>query len=238
MSGIEVPNELKELYLRFKEKVYRGETREFKNRNLGGRGFKFNDEEELAEMEMRKIISTGIGIEADEDDFDEEKRKNIQKEKEKKERKRIISDPKVISEIKKEAMAAASKAIKEGLSNDQIMYITQSAIKKFILNYNPSNKAKKIENEKKITEEFKYNQLHDKVSVEFEINGMPDLIKNKICSRDYLNQVEELTVTQITIRGIIVKDSNQSVYGQKKQHLYIEGDNKENVQSALFELKK
>lgn len=58
-----MPKELEEMYQRFKEKVRRGDARMFKNKNQSGRGFKFDEEEDLKMSMVKKLLQKSYGFE-------------------------------------------------------------------------------------------------------------------------------------------------------------------------------
>lgn len=245
ISNSEVPEALMEMHQKFREKVMRGEAQDFKNKNLGGRGFKF-DHNELAKFRaIKKIISKQYGLagKADADDEDVKYLKGLESSKKvEKNQIKLIRDPKVRNAIKKAAVKAAGEAIMAGKSNEDVMIAAQNAIRDFLFNYDPENPASfaNLSNDRELKIQsgiLKHDDVISKVSVEFEIDSYPEITRKKITGRDYLSQIGELTCCQISIRGILSKGSG-NVFGQKKLHIFIEGDTRVSVMNALYEINK
>lgn len=238
-----MPENLLNLHRDFKKKVQRGEVKEFKNKNLGGRGFNFDPEEAAKIRSVQRLLSQAYGLKMEELDdnaeADEELLKLQESKKMEKEHLKLIKDPKTLEEIKKTSIKAATDAIKMGLSSDQILQAAQNAIREFLYQYNPEYKNKSKDKNLRVENEvFNYDKIGDKVSTEFDINDYPEVSRKKITSKDYLEQLGDLTTTQISLRGVLTKPGVKNAYGQKRLHLHIEGDTRQNVTSALFEIKR
>ena len=243
ISNSEVPQALMDMYQKFREKVMRGEAQDFKNKNRDGRGFKFDHDEIAKFRAIKKIISKqyGFGGKADEDDVKYLKEMDGSKKVEKNQIK-LIRDPKVRNEIKKAAVKAAGEAIMAGKSNEDVMIAAQNAIRDFLFSYDPENPQSysSFNNERELKIQsgiLKHDEVVSKVSVEFEIDSYPEITRKKITGRDYLAQIGELTLCQISVRGILSKGSG-NVFGQKKLHIFIEGDTRVSVMNALYEINK
>lgn len=245
ISNSEVPPALMEMHQKFREKVMRGEAQDFKNKNLGGRGFKF-DHNELAKFRaIKKIISKQYGLagRGAEDDEDVQYLKGLESSKKvEKTQIQLIRDPKVRNAIKKAAVKAAGEAIMAGKSNEDVMIAAQNAIRDFLFNYDPENPASFAgagnDRELKIRSGIlRHDEVVSKVSVEFEIDSYPEITRKKVTGRDYLAQIGELTCCQISVRGILSRGSG-NVFGQKKLHIFIEGDTRVAVMNALYEINK
>lgn len=243
ISNSEVPQALMDMYQKFREKVMRGEAQDFKNKNRDGRGFKFDHDEIAKFRAIKKIISKqyGFGGKADEDDVKYLKEMDGSKKVEKNQIK-LIRDPKVRNEIKKAAVKAAGEAIMAGKSNEDVMIAAQNAIRDFLFSYDPENPQSysSFNNERELKIQsgiLKHDEVVSKVSVEFEIDSYPEITRKKITGRDYLAQIGELTLCQISVRGILSKGTG-NVFGQKKLHIFIEGDTRVSVMNALYEINK
>lgn len=230
-----------ELHKEFKKKVHRGEVREFKNKNLGGRGFNFDPEEEAKIRSVKRLLSRAYGLKGDESEEgteeDEELLKAQSSKRVEKEHLKLIKDPRTLDEIKRAAIKAASDAIKMGQNAEQILQAAQTAIRDFLFEYNPELR-KRNQNGTVQNELISYDKLGGKVSTELEINDYPEATRRKITSKDFLQQVEDFSTTQITLRGVLTKTGTKMTFGQKKLHLHIEGDTRQNVSAALYELKR
>ena len=246
ISNSEVPDALMEMHQKFREKVMRGEAQDFKNKNMRGSGFKF-DHDELAKFRaIKKIISKQYGLAGKADIADDEDVKYLRglegNKKVEKNQIKLIRDPKIRNAIKKAAVKSAGEAIMAGKSNEDVMIAAQNAIRDFLFNYDPDNpntfSNNNNERELKIQSGIlKHDDVIAKVSVEFEIDSYPEITRKKITNRDYLSQIGELTCCQISIRGILSKGSG-NVFGQKKLHIFIEGDTRVSVMNALYEINK
>lgn len=242
ISGAPVSEDLIALHREFKKKVQRGEVREFKNKNLAGSGFKFDSEEAAKIRQVQKLLSQAYGLNVDEledNETDEEFKRLQHSKKIEKEHLKLIKDPKTLEEIKRSAIKAAAEAIKQGLSSEQVLLAAQNSIKDFLFQYNPELRNKNQNSDLKVNSEaLVHDKIADKISAELDINDYPEPARKRVTSKDYLDQVGELTTTQISVRGVWSKPGVRNVYGQKRLHIHIEGDTKYNVQSALYEIKR
>jgi ATP-dependent RNA helicase DDX46/PRP5 len=243
MSGAAIPESLLELHKEFKKKVHRGEVREFKNKNLGGRGFNFDPEEAAKMRSVQRLLSQAYGLKGDDLDEgaeeDEELMKLQSSKKMEKERLKLINDPRTLEDIKRAAMKASSDAIKIGGNSEQVLQAAQNAIRDFLLQYNPEMRGRAKDKSLKVENElFNYDNMGGKVSTEFDINDYPEATRRKITARDFLQRVEDFSTTQITLRGVLTKPGVKSAFGQKRLHLHIEGDTRQNASAALYEIKR
>ena len=238
-----VPDPLLSLHREFKKKVQRGEVREFKNKNLGGRGFNFDPEEAAKIRSVQRLLSQAYGLKMDEVDDQAEEDAELLKlqesKKMEKEHLKLIKDPRTLEEIKKTAIKAAAEAIRMGMNSEQILQTAQTAIREFLYQYNPELKNKSKDKSLKVENEMlNYDKIGDKVSTEFDINDYPETSRRKVTNKDYLEQLGDITTTQITLRGVLTKPGVKNAYGQKRLHIHVEGDTRQNVTSALFEIKR
>ena len=245
ISNSEVPQELIEMHAGFRERVARGEVKDFRNSNQSGRGFKFDQDEAAKFRAIKKILSKQYGLEDGqelEQDEDVKYLKELEGKKVEKQQIKLIRDPKVRDAIKRAAVKAAGQAIMSGKQNDDILLAAQNAIRDFLLRYDPERplhvgRGGETTDLQIRSGKLKHDEMAAKISVEFEIDNYPEITRKRITGRDYLAQISELTLCQISVRGIQSKN-NQNVYGQKKLHIHIEGDSKVAVMNALHEINK
>jgi ATP-dependent RNA helicase DDX46/PRP5 len=242
ISGAPVSEDLVALHREFKKKVQRGEVREFKNKNLAGSGYKFDSEEAAKIRQVQKLLSQAYGLnieELDDNEADEEFKRLQQSKKIEKEHLKLIKDPRTLEEIKRSAIKAATDSIKQGMNSEQILLAAQHAIKDFLFQYNPELRSKNQSSDLKVNSEaLVHDKIADKISAELDINDYPESARKRVSAKDYLDQVGELTTTQISVRGVWTKPGVRNMYGQKRLHIHIEGDTKFSVQSALYEIKR
>ena len=241
ISNAVVPKELENLHRKFQEKVQRGEARKYKNKNLSGRGFKFDPEEESKMKLVKKILS---GMELDQEDLQEiDEMKKVEKTKKiEKENLKLLKDPRTREAMKRAAIKAASEAILSGATNEDVFIACQKAIRNFFFQFNSEkNYSKNFEDQKNLkikNEVLTHDKTKDKITAEFIINDYPEKTRRKISNMNYLSMMAEMTKTIISIRGIYNKPGNKNLYNQKKLHIFIEGDNKMTVMGALYEIKR
>lgn len=230
------------MHLNFRKRVQKGEERAFKNKNLSGRGYKFDPDEAAKIKLVKKMLSKAYGLELnEEDELNMEEMKRLEESKKvERENLKLIKDPKTREQIKRLAIKAASDAVVTGASSEDVLIAAQNAVKNFLMQYNPetSNQKTKDNTLKVRNEVLTHDVTGDKYSAELDINDYPEATRKKVTSRDFLIQLSELTTTQISVRGILTKANAKNVFGQKKLHLFIEGDNKINVTNAIYEIKR
>lgn len=231
------------MHLNFRQRVQKGEEKAFKNKNLSGRGFKFDPDEAAKIKLVKKMLSKSYGLELnEEDELNMEEMKRLEDTKKlERENIKIIKNPKTREHIKRLAIKAASDAIVAGASQEEVLITAQNAVKNFLMQYNPETanlKSKKDDNTKVRSEVLTHDAMGDKYSAELDINDYPEATRKKVTNRDFLSQISELITTQISVRGILTKTNAKNVFGQKKLHLFIEGDNKVNVTNAIYEIKR
>ena len=57
-------------------------------------------------------------------------------------------------------------------------------------------------------------------------------------SKDFIGQIQEMTSCQVLSKGIFVEAGKKPPLGSKKQHLSIEGNDKQSVTNAANEIKR
>jgi ATP-dependent RNA helicase DDX46/PRP5 len=75
------------------------------------------------------------------------------------------------------------------------------------------------------------------MTAELEINDYPPNVRGKMISKDFLNNIYDLTGCQVTVRGIYTDPNKKSIQGAKKLYLLVEGEDKYSVTTAYNELK-
>lgn len=240
ISNAKVPEDLKNMHRKFEEKVQRGEARKYKNKNLSGRGYKF-DPEEASKMKLIKKILGGIELDIEDLNEIEELKKVENTKKIEKQNLKLLKDPRTREAMKRSAIKAASEAILSGATNEDVFIACQKAIRNFFHSYNPQKNYSKKNQEKnnlKIQNEvLNHDKSKDKVSSEFIINDYPEKTRRKICDQNYLRMMGEMTRTVIEVRGIFCREG-RSLFGQKKLHVFVEGDCRMTVMGALYEIKR
>ena len=239
ISNATVDPKLNEMYKSFKQKVHRGEVKEFKNKNLGGRGFKFDPEETAQIKAIQKLLSKSFNFDPQnqEDEETEELIKKITQGKQAgKDPTKLVKDPRTLEEIKSRAIKATLDAINLGLPQEEVQMAAQNAIRDFLLQMNPGYGGKGRFIPKKANCE--HDPLSDKFSAELEINNYPEETRRKVTSKDFLQQMGDLTGTQISVRGFLVKPGAKNTFGHKRLHLLVEAESKNLVMSTLQELER
>lgn len=250
-SGQEPDQELLDLEKLYKEKIRNGEVPIFRPNGYVGSGFQFTFEEKEKIKKMRKELSKGYGIDEDlsENENDEEK------EDEKKEEVSLaqklieaIKDPKVKQMAMDAATMAAKNAIIAGSTSEELMKFAQDAIKKVIDEHN-KQKVQQINEEKvkteamseamSIKESFESkNNNNSRISSELFINDYPLSCRNQVIQSDFLESISEATGCMVSVRGVYIDQARKGMNGVKKQHIYIEGSSKAEVNQAYAEIKK
>jgi hypothetical protein len=194
---------------------------------------------------MRKELSKGYGIDEELSENENEEGKEGDKKEEKSLAQKLIEltkDPKVKQIAMDAATIAAKNAIIAGSSSEELMKLAQEAIKKVIDEHNkvksqPQNEEKGISEALSVKENFEKN-LNNRVSSELFINDYPLSVRNQIMQSDFLESMSEATGCMVSVRGIYIDQSRKGMNGVKKQHVYIEGNTKAEVNQAYAEIKK
>lgn len=121
------------------------------------------------------------------------------------------------------------------------MKMAQEAIEKALAEYKPSVSTEKgVEQAAKIIEEWveRENEKNNIFTCELDVNDYPNVTRGKVLKKDFLESMGEMTQCTITIRGTFVETGKKVPLGQKKLHLYIQGNTKTEVAHAYREIKK
>ncbi len=136
--------------------------------------------------------------------------------------------------------SAVKNAIISGKSEEEALQIAQEAIERVLSEYRPSVSAEKgSEQAAKVIEEWveRENVKNNIFTCELEINEYPASARSKVMKKDYLLSIAELSKCTVTLRGIFVEPGKKASLGQKKLHLYIQGNSKQEVLHAYKEIK-
>lgn len=121
------------------------------------------------------------------------------------------------------------------------MKMAQQAIETALAEYKPSVSTEKgVEQAAKIIEEWveRENEKNNIFTCELDINDYPNVTRGKVLKKDFLESMGEMTQCTIAIRGTFVEPGKKPPIGQKKLHLYIQGNTKTDVAHAYREIKK
>jgi ATP-dependent RNA helicase DDX46/PRP5 len=121
------------------------------------------------------------------------------------------------------------------------MRIAQESIERALFEYKPSVSTEKgVEQAAKIIEEWveRENEKNNIFTCELDINDYPNVTRGKVLRKDFLENMAEMTQCTVTIRGTFVEPGKKVPLGQKKIHLYIQGNTKTDVAHAYREIKK
>jgi ATP-dependent RNA helicase DDX46/PRP5 len=250
LSRKEVPEQLEELDRLYRQKVDKGEIERYKPKGFVGSGYKFSQEEQNRIKAIRKQLSSSYGIDMEASDSEDEidvvdidKRKK--KDEEEKTRDQLITerikDPRVKQAAMDAAISAAKIAIANGSDLDGAKRAAELAIKKIAEEYKPTVSLREgLEKVLQMRDEFEAQEdrKNNRVSADFEINDYPQAAKNKVADRDFASRIYEGTGCTISVRGINVDINRNPTSGQRRLHVHIEGETRQDVQNAYQEIKR
>ena len=250
LSKKEVPEPLEELDRSYRRKVDRGEIEKYKPKGFSGSGYKFDKEEAHRIKTIRKQLSSSYGIDVEGSDSEDEidvkdGTKHGRKDEEDKSREQIINerikDPRVKQAAMDAAISAAKIAIANGCNLDGARKAAELAIRKIVDEYKPTVSMK--EGLKRVLElrdnfEAQEEQKNNRVSADFEINDYPQEAKNKVADKEFASRIYEGTGCTISVRGVNVEINRNPASGQRRLHVHIEGETKQDVQNAYQEIKR
>ena len=260
LSNQKLPEELRNLVRSYKEKLDNGEVDKYRTNGFYGRGFKFNDNEKDKIKQIRKELGKTYGVNNNESDSEDEpeikggdpnsaengpeKTNAITKVKDDEKKKKLLGlfkDPKAKQLAMDAGMMAAKNSIIAGKSEEQALMIAQEAIEKVIQEYRPSVSTEKgVEQASKIIEDWvdKENEKNNIFTAELEINDYPTAARSRVCGREFISSIYEMTGCNVCVRGNYVESGKKVPSGMKKLHLYIQGSTKIEVSSAYKEIKR
>jgi len=250
LSRKEVPEPLEELDRLYRQKVDRGEIERYKPKGFVGSGYKFSQEEQNRIRAIRRQLSSSYGIDMEASDSEDEidvvdidKRKK--KDEEEKTRDQLITerikDPRVKQAAMDAAISAAKIAIANGCDLDGARKAAELAIKKIAEEYKPTVSVREgLERVLQLRDDFEAQEdrKNNRVSADFEINDYPQAAKNKVAEKDFASRIYEGTGCTMSVRGINVDINKNASSGQRRLHVHIEGETKQDVQNAYQEIKR
>ncbi len=136
---------------------------------------------------------------------------------------------------------AVKNAILAGKTEEEALQIAQEAIERVLAEYKPTVSMEKgIEQAAKVIEEWveRENIKNNIFTCELDINEYPTFARSKVTKRDFLNSTLDLTGCTVTVRGMFVEPGKKLPAGQKKLHLYIQGNTKQDVLRCYKEIKQ
>jgi len=237
-SGQEVPEELQDLALEFKQMVEDGEAKPYRSRGFGGKGFKFSKEEVQKVKDKRKKLKKDFFSDSDTDASEGEEPKPA-----KKSEMTIadyIKDPKIRAGAMSAAQTAAKAAIMSGNSS-KALSSAREAIELVVMKMKKKpSQEEGMDNVLKIRDEWVVKSAQDsgKTFVELDINDYPLSARTRVMSRDYLNTINDLTGCSVSVRGTYVDPSKKTGIGQRRLHLFIEGPSAIHCNNARNEIKR
>lgn len=237
-SGQEISDELTSLALEYQQMVEEGETKYYKSGGFGGKGYKFSTDELMKIQRVRKQMKKDY-VFSDSDTDTEEEPKPIPKKSEMTIAD-FIKDPKVRAAAMSAAQVAAKAAIISG-NNDGARGAAKEAIELVVLQMKSEpNIEEGMENVLKIRDEFVARAAEEsgQAYIELDINDYPFSARTRVMSRDYLNNISDLTGCSVSVRGTYVDPAKKQGVGQRKLHLFIEGPSKMHCVNARNEIKR
>ncbi len=263
MSGQNISDELLELVRFYREKVESGEAEKHRISGYYGRGFEFSKKERDSAMSTRNELGKGYLMLGEAEEEETEKNNGVSdenkldkktegsstalallqkgvKQKLEERRKALLKD-KQAQQIALDVGANAVKnAIIAGKSEEEALQIAQDAIEKVLAEYIPSVSTEKgSEQAAKVIEEWveRENIKNNIFTCEFDINEYPANARSKVMKKDFLNSINELSNCTVSLRGTFVEPNKKPPLGQKRLHLYIQGNSKQDVLKAYKEIK-
>lgn len=250
LSKKEVPEALEKLDRLYRQKVDRGEIERYRPKGFIGTGYKFSQEEANRIKAIRRQLSSSYGIDMEASDSDTEidvkdSTKRDKKDEDEKTRDQLITerikDPRVKQAAMDAAISAAKIAIANGCDLDGARKAAELAIKKIAEEYKPTVTLREgIERVLQLRDDFEAQEdrKNNRVSADFEINDYPQAAKNKVAEKEYASRIYEGTGCTISVRGVNVDINKNPSSGQRKLHVHIEGETKQDVQNAYQEIKR
>jgi len=219
-SKREVPPELEALAKKYEEKAEQG-IAEKKKYGYEGRGYQFNEEEELKRkeainLEKKRLIGTEfedvIAID-EEDPFD------------------VDGEPKLLEpSLGMKEPFSLPITTKVSSSSDNLTPEQRAAMEK-LQQLLDSKVAKKQESKTK-------DDSSNYFEATLEINDFPQQARWKVTHKDALAMITETTGCAVTTKGVHVPPGKQPPPGERKLYLHIEGQSQELVNLAKQDIMK
>ena len=244
-----VDEELIMLDEEYQKKVRDGEIERKKKYSVNnGRGYEFTDEERRKFAESKKNAELGLYSVDPEDVSDSEI--NIKNINDKQNETNTLNDYTVnelLRDIKAKTIAkeAAVRVTKElmikGTINEDTLKQIDKTIYDALSEYKPQSKIEKgIEQAIRVRDSFedRENEKNNHFIAELEINDYPQSARLKVCSRDFLSGIYDLTGCLVSVRGTYFESGKNVPIGQRKQYLFIEGSSRNEVATSYKEWKR
>eukprot|EP01098_Paradermamoeba_levis_P013789 TRINITY_DN6376_c0_g1_i1.p1 TRINITY_DN6376_c0_g1~~TRINITY_DN6376_c0_g1_i1.p1 ORF type:complete len:480 (+),score=168.87 TRINITY_DN6376_c0_g1_i1:61-1440(+) len=232
-SGAEVPQDLQKMADAFLAKKMAGSVQAHGS-GYGGKGYKFDEAEELKKKEERKRQKRAyMG--------DEDSSSESSEEEEEQPKKPAAPLPAGTAATSGAAAAAAAVAAAGGGAVGAVAAAGAALGLKII----PPGTTPTPQEAKEIAEKFK--QLYEGMlpsaskshfEEELEINDFPQQARWKVTHKGALGDIIEWTGVAVTTRGVFVAPGRNAPPGEKKLYLYIEGSSEEDVKNAKREIKR
>lgn len=253
-----VPEELKKLAEAFELKRKAGIVKYGKSSGYGGKGFKFeeNDEYDAEKKAIRKMQAKQYGL----DDEDDEVAGKSEDEGAKKKEKKEVDDDEGIVAINTgpKTSMSANETVTSGkaLSSDDVERLMTEGVMKA----NSTADAKKLDADARsaLIAKAKANVLSlisrrsknppevavepsnssSRFAAELEINDYPQHARWQVTRKNSLHDVEEFTSCVITTRGNYYAPGRNPPRGERKLHFLIEGPTREDVKTARRDIRQ
>uniref|UniRef100_H2YF66 Probable ATP-dependent RNA helicase DDX46 n=1 Tax=Ciona savignyi TaxID=51511 RepID=H2YF66_CIOSA len=262
LSLTKVPDILEELWLKFKEEQKAQGKSVKTNSGFSGRGFKFDETEDVIAKERKQIQKAALGLQ---DSDDEQQAQDIDEQIENMfNSKKIVKDvlgssTTVVGEVANRAKLDVAKKLASkinmqrnlGTGAQDVMQQAAAALMKGGDYLAPKVSAKTIaeqlagkinlklnyvpQERPDIPEDASKNPLR-RYEEELEINDFPQTCRWKVTSKDTLVQISEYSEAGITIRGQYYAPGKQPAEDDRKLYLAIEAVSELAVQKAKNEI--
>lgn len=254
LANVDPPEDLVRLHERFMVKVRRGEAKEIRNRNIAGSGYRFSADEMVKMKEFKNTLKDQFGIDLGDDNMSMTSRAMTMKTttmtelgkrttKDGKDGSKVVKDQKTKDAIRKAATRAATQAIIAGATPEEVQLAALNAIKEILQRLKEGEVIGKntgLDELYRARDEMleKGEGKSGQHSQNFDINDYPESTRQKVCDKEYLDMVSNLTQTNISVRGTFIEPGRRALIGQKKLHIHVESDDQFNLHSAIEEIKK
>jgi len=241
-----IPDQLKDMAKKFKEKVRDGTAIAYENRGYKTKGYKF-DEAEAKRREESKKRQQGVYMNPDE--IPDVVLSELQKSRMKSD----IANEKLeqMQDTKKEGNSIQQqiKAMKAAMKKAKDKNATKPQMQRLIKNASRKAQQKAQKFQKKLVRQLaekiyheeqtkKYQAEGDKFTSRLDLNEYPENIRRKLCGRTTLDQTKAFCGDRVEIlrRGAYVQPGKKNEFGIEPLHLIIQSDSKTVVSMCQREL--
>ena len=147
----------------------------------------------------------------------------------------MLKDPNTRQAVTRAAEKAAKDAILAGASSEEVLSAAHNAIRSILSQYRGTGLEQVVKLVSEIEE--REDESNERFSADLEINDYPQAARNKVCHRDSLGMIQDLTNCSVTIRGTYFEAGKKVPAGQKKLRLHVVGESKHAVENAYRELR-